>query len=379
MAITIECRGKIKSESGGKEKLCRKRLKLGTKICSKCGFNLKRGGNHAYWIDWLEKGERKRERIGHSKLAAELRLAEIKRAITEDRYIDRDLGSRMTLEELINWYLKLPEVLAKKSFKRDVQLLTSVQRLIGGQILIKDLNIGIMENYATRRLKEDSPTKKEEKISPATVNKERMQLNTALNRAVNHGKLDQNPLSGKMKKLNEDNVRERVLSEDEFETLLENLKTPLKEITLVAYHVAMRQKEILQLKWEQVDLDKKIIRLKGEDTKSGFKRKIPIHPRVFEMLQGLYECRVSNHVFLSNGKPIKVFSGNLKRLWDLAVKKSELGDFTFHDLRHCAINNLRLAGNDHFTIMAISGHKTTSVFKRYNVVTEEELRSVRWR
>ena len=206
-----------------------------------------------------------------------------------------------------------------------------------------------------------------------------MQLNTALNWAVNHGKLDQNPLSGKMKKLNEDNVRERVLSEDEFEILLENLQSPLKEITLVAYHLAMRQKEIFQLKWDQVDLDKKIIRLKGEDTKTGFKRRIPIHPRVLAMLQGLHECKVSKLVFLSNGKSIKIFSGNLKRLWDLAVKKSELGDFTFHDLRHCAINNLRLAGNDHFTIMSISGHKTTSVFKRYNVVTEEELRSVRWR
>ena len=69
----------------------------------------------------------------------------------------------MTLEELINWYLKLQEVQSKKSFKRDVQLLTSVQRLIGGQILIKDLNIGIMDGYATRRVKEDSPTKKKEK------------------------------------------------------------------------------------------------------------------------------------------------------------------------------------------------------------------------
>jgi integrase len=53
-------------------------------------------------------------------------------------------------------------------------------------------------------------------------------------------------------------------------------------------------------------------------------------------------------------------------------------DFTFHDLRHCAINNLRQAGNDYFKIMAISGHKTMSVFKRYNLVTEEELVQVKW-
>ena len=50
-----------------------------------------------------------------------------------------------------------------------------------------------------------------------------------------------------------------------------------------------------------------------------------------------------------------------------------LGDFTFHDLRHCAINNLRLAGNDHFAIKKISGYKTDSAFQRYNLVTEDEI------
>ena len=78
-------------------------------------------------------------------------------------------------------------------------------------------------------------------------------------------------------------------------------------------------------------------------------------------------------------QPVNNFSRNYKVQWDRAVKEAELGDFTFHDLRHCAINNLRLTGNDHFTIMAISGHRTTSVFRRYNVVTEEELQNVKWK
>jgi hypothetical protein len=42
------------------------------------------------------------------------------------------------------------------------------------------------------------------------------------------------------------------------------------------------------------------------------------------------------------------------------------------------LNNLRKAGNDFFQIMALSGHKTISVFKRYNLVTEEELAQVKW-
>ena len=57
---------------------------------------------------------------------------------------------------------------------------------------------------------------------------------------------------------------------------------------------------------------------------------------------------------------------------------SSLGDFTFHDLRHCSINNLRLAGNDQFVIKQSSGHKTDSAFKRYNLVTEEEMKGMKW-
>ena len=52
---------------------------------------------------------------------------------------------------------------------------------------------------------------------------------------------------------------------------------------------------------------------------------------------------------------------------------------TLHDLCHCSINNLRFAPNDHFTIMTISGHKTTSVFRRYNVVIDDDLREIKWK
>ena len=51
---------------------------------------------------------------------------------------------------------------------------------------------------------------------------------------------------------------------------------------------------------------------------------------------------------------------------------------TLHDLYHCAINNPKLARNDHFTLMTISGHKTTSVSRRYNVVTDAELQDGTW-
>ena len=66
----------------------------------------------------------------------------------------------------------------------------------------KDINKGVMDGYATRRLMEDSPARKGERIRPATVNKERMAINSALNRAEAHSKL---------KKLKSDEVVQNII------------------------------------------------------------------------------------------------------------------------------------------------------------------------
>ncbi len=116
------------------------------------------------------------------------------------------------------------------------------------------------------------------------------------------------------------------------------------------------------------------IRLPPERTKTKKAGAIPIHPRVLEMLKSLPRGLHTDRVFLLDGKPL----AGLKRSYKTACNNAGLADFTFHDLRHCAINNLRLAGNDFFEIMAMSGHSTMSVFKRYNLVTEEELKEIKW-
>ena len=62
----------------------------------------------------------------------------------------------------------------------------------------------------------------------------------------------------------------------------------------------------------------------------------------------------------------------------MKVESAGIADFNFHDLRHCAINNMRLAGNDHFVIKQASGAKKDSAFQRYNLVTEQEMKSIKW-
>lgn len=148
----------------------------------------------------------------------------------------------------------------------------------------------------------------------------------------------------------------------------------LRPVVLTAYYTGMRRAEILNLTWDEVDLKDGFIRLTEDMTKTKTARSIPLHPRVRDMLTNLPHGIHTRRVFLMNGKPFD----EIKRSYPSACKKAGIVDFTFHDLRHCAINNLRQAGNDYFRIMAISGHKTMSVFKRYNLVTEEELSEVIW-
>ena len=62
-----------------------------------------------------------------------------------------------------------------------------------------------------------------------------------------------------------------------------------------------------------------------------------------------------------------------------AKEDAGIEDFLFHDFRHCAITNLRRAGNDVPTIMKISGHKTLSMFQRYNLVDESDVAKVSWK
>ena len=82
-----------------------------------------------------------------------------------------------------------------------------------------------------------------------------------------------------------------------------------------------------------------------------------------------------DYVFTNHGEPINPL-GSSKKAFSKACGKAGIENFRFHDLRHVCINNWRRAGHDYFKIMKSTGHKTMAVFKRYNTVDEEELKSL---
>jgi len=93
---------------------CKKRFSLARESCH-CGFKMKKSSGKTYWIEFYEFGPRKRERIGPNKEAAQQRLRDVLKARTEERYIEKDPATRLSLGTICAWYLDLPEVKAKDS------------------------------------------------------------------------------------------------------------------------------------------------------------------------------------------------------------------------------------------------------------------------
>ena len=371
MAILKECTHRL--GAGGK---CSYRNPLSAEACRKCLKSLRRGGLD-YWIEYTVSGKRKREKIGPSKAAAETREAEIRKAKVEGRIIRRDHSGNITLAQAAEWYLGLNSVQAKKSFKRDSQQLKALCRILDNRA-IRDIHVGLMEDFRTMRLKEESKFNRTGLIRPSTVNKEVAQLVTLMHKLVDHEKIETTPLRRKIPRLEEDNIRNKTLSLEEFNSIRSHLKSPLFEWATIAYYTAMRQGEIMKLCWDEVDLDEGLIYVHGENTKNSLSKTIPIHPELRQLFMEMQKLHRTGRLIRNNGRPVNTYSGNLKLEWNKAIQSAGIKDFHFHDLRHIATNNLRIAGNDLLRIKAITGHKSDSAFRRYNNVTIKELQGVVW-
>jgi len=172
-------------------------------------------------------------------------------------------------------------------------------------------------------------------------------------------------------------IRDRILTHDEFTRLCEFSAPHIRGILTMGYYTGMRRGEILNLTWDKVDLKDRVIRLEAADTKDREKRSIPICDELFRMLTNVTRHIKDPHVFLFRGKPVSDIRTGLVK----ACKKANIiygrfkkGGFIFHDCRHTFNTNMRKAGVPESVIMAITGHSTREMFDRYDTVDIDDTR-----
>ena len=373
MGLEIECPkcGHWNSESTS---ICKGRFRRGPNKGKPCGFaRLKKEPNKNYRIEYRQGGKKIRQSIGPSKAAAMARLLEVKKAQVEDRHIERDKNSTVTLGQLFDWFLALQEVQKLDSYPRYKMQIKALERLLNAQQVIRDLTIAQLENFVQQRLQESSPSKLGKLISPKTVKEEVNLLRNIFNRALRHEIISKMPVAN-FPAIKVDNVRKRIFTDDEYQRLLEASPMWLRRIVIMAYWTGMRQKEILQLEWNSVDLKEGFVRLRATQTKTDEARSVRLLPQVIQMLGEIQRNLQWRNVFLSvTQRPILRWGSYQKKVWSESLKKAGIEDAVFHDLRHDFITKAMRRGNTSHVVMKQVGHKSDAMLRRYQLIDERDL------
>ncbi|MCY1444850.1 Tyrosine recombinase XerC [compost metagenome] len=174
--------------------------------------------------------------------------------------------------------------------------------------------------------------------------------------------------------------RNRRLSPDEerrlFAEVNRHSNPMLGWIVGIALETGRRSGEIASLRRPQVDIERRIVRL--VDTKNDGQRTVPLSKRATELFRAAMmnparpsEC---NLVFFGEpGRDGKRRPYAFTKIWGLLVKKLQLSDFRFHDLRHEAVSRLVEGGLSDQEVSSISGHKSMQMLKRYTHLRSEDL------
>jgi integrase len=319
-----------------------------------------------YFLDFFIKedgvSKRKRVRLGEIPLAqAKLILAQNHRAILEQKFPapEKPKALFFSAAESFMAYSRA----RKKTHYSDGFTVGRLKAFFGDRPL-DSFSPDLVEAYLVHRNQEGQG--REGKLKGATLNRDVACLRTILRRALLNRQIDRNPIEG-VKRFKEDS-RNRTLEPEEYQRLLANCPNHIRPIIQVAYVTGMRRGEIVGLRWDQVDFKNKVILLEADDTKTQEKREIPLDAELAAVLQRIPRVLGCPKVFTWKGKPIESFRTGFND----ARRKAGIKDFRFHDLRHCAITNLRKAGVGDSVIMSISGHKTYAMFRKYDRVDRQD-------
>lgn len=209
------------------------------------------------------------------------------------------------------------------------------------------------------------------KRSAASVNRKIAYLRAVMNAAYREyrwfGKGEEPPL---FRFIPGEVERERFLTPPEVLRLAEALPTPYGVMAKLAVATGLRRKNILKLKWEQIDLGHRMLRLPGEIMKNGRPLRIPLSSMAVDILRERLGQNGEWVFPLADGRPAEEIPS---KLWSAATKKAALEDLRWHDLRHTWASLMRQQGLPLEVIKELGGWRDARMVQRYSHLSVDHL------
>jgi integrase len=328
----------------------------------------KRSAGAAWWVEYWHRGRQFRESSGSARKTDAERL--LKRRLQEmgrGRFVGPS-EERLLLGDLLAAVETDYQVNGRRSLRTLRSYLPALRAAFAGSRAL-DVTEPRIDCYRAARLAEG--------LAPATVNRELAVLRRAFRLAVRQKRLSTMPT---ITLLAEHNTRQGFVEPTTFEAITAHVSAELRDLLRFLYLTGWRVGEALTLAWTAVDRARGLVTLRREHSKNEEPRLLPLSPDLTAIIERRWQARratradgttiLADLVFHRAAAPIRSF----RKAWVRACAAAGVPGLLVHDLRRSAVRNAERAGVSRSVAMKLSGHKTESVYRRYRIVDETDLR-----
>lgn len=257
-------------------------------------------------------------------------------------------------EAVVRW---LEETSDKATHLEDKKKLTWLHVHLG-ELTLDQITLDVIDRIRSARLKEGSK---------GTCNRYLALIRAILRRSRDEWEwVDKVP---KVRLFKEANNRERSLTPEQAQRLIQELPEHQREVVLFALATGLRQRNVLRMEWAQVNLELNHAWIAGWQSKNRRPIAVPLNATALAVLKR-QEGRHATRVFTFRGQPLN--SANTKA-WQAALKRAGIEDFRWHDLRHTWATWQRQAGTPTHELQRLGGWRTGAMVERYAHLAPDHL------
>lgn len=234
-----------------------------------------------------------------------------------------------------------------------------------GDINLDAITVEKAEKYLLHRISTSSKF---------AARKDHINLSSAFSKALKNGHISENPFK-KIKRIKLPEKLPLFFTKEEYEKLLSAISNKdLSDIIVFTINTGLRQSEITNLKWKQIDFSRKLFILDNQSfvTKSKRIRTIPLNVHTMDILNS--RNKDCEYVFTFNGRSIQ--PDWLSKYFKQYVRLSKINPkLTFHSLRHTFASWLVQKGVSLYIVSKLLGHANIKTTMIYSHLRTEDLRN----